>query len=220
MPNSVAKRVVCIDWQPLLGSFTWKDWVPKYVTVLCKATNVLSTPSSIIFWTRIHSHEHILKTYPSGIPPPQKLHSPITAFSHPTFISPTLNLIHTLNLIFTFIQDSSLQSFAHFCVVPASSQLYFLPYPVWTTRVTYLVWLGVCVGSRETHRWYWSALGRAMALLSAPLDWDLNIHIFLTCLSSGDAQLTCPQPPLHSPKASSFKVAQGWVLELQPLLSP
>lgn len=133
IPNSVAKRVICIDWQPLLGSFTWKNYVPKYVTVLCKATNVLSTPSSIIFWTRTHSHEHILKTYLSGIPPHHKLHSPITAFSHPTFISTPLSLIHTFNLIFTFTQDSGLQSLAHFCIVPGSSQLYFLPYPVWTT---------------------------------------------------------------------------------------
>lgn len=48
-----------------------------------------------------------------------------------------------------------------------------------------------------------------MALLSESLDWDLNIHNFLKSLSSGDAQLTCPQPPLYSPKTSSFTVAQG-----------
>lgn len=122
-------------WSALIGSpfriISCKDYVPKDVTVLWKVTNVLSTPSSITFWTRIHSHEHILKMYPSGIPPPQKLHSPITAFSHPTFISTTLNLIHPLILIFTFIQDSSLQSLAHFCIVAASSQLDFLPYPLW-----------------------------------------------------------------------------------------
>ena len=111
-PNPVVKRVGCHDWQPQLGPFTWMDDFPKDIRVLCKAANVPNTPLSIIHYlpVRTHSHDHILKIYNSGTRPHQKFHSPITAFSHLTSVSISPSLILTLNLIFKFIKDSSLQS--------------------------------------------------------------------------------------------------------------
>ena len=59
---------------------------------------------------RTHSHDCILKMYTSVTPPHQKFHVPITAFSYPTSVSISPNLIFALNLIFKFMQDSSLQT--------------------------------------------------------------------------------------------------------------
>lgn len=96
MPNPVAKRVCCLDWQPFLGPFTWKEYFPKDARVLCKATADPNTLLSIIHYllNKNFSHDYILKMYNLRNPLPQKPHSPILAFPHPTSVSTTHKLIY------------------------------------------------------------------------------------------------------------------------------
>lgn len=77
-------------WSRLIGSpsriISWKDYVPRDVTVLCKVT--LSTPSLLP-----SEQEFILmKMYPSGIPPPQKLPSQPSLTPH---VSPAPSISYT-----------------------------------------------------------------------------------------------------------------------------
>ena len=217
-PNSVAKTVDCIDWQLLPGPFTWKDYRPKGITVLCKARNVPSTPPSTIFWIRTHSHDHILKMDTSGTRPPQKFHSPITASLTPCWSAPA-SISHTHLTIFNFIQVPVCSPLLVCALYQAPANFTCFPSQSGPQGSSCLVWLWVYIGSWGTHRWHRPAWGQAMAIPIDPWDWDLNSHKLLPCPGSDDTQLTCPQPLCIVPDQEVIKRPQAELLG-QSLSSP
>lgn len=60
MPNPMAKTVGCLDWQPLWGPFTWKDYFPKGIRVPCKATNIATNvPQSTHFFSHLVFNKYL-----------------------------------------------------------------------------------------------------------------------------------------------------------------